>query len=108
MLANELSAAAARNMPARVKLLVEHDTDLDTPSDRDGRSPYQAALLAGNREIAEYLLRHGAKPTELDVTDSFAAACVAGARREALALLAQDRTLIEKLGAQKCVELVHT
>jgi ankyrin repeat protein len=108
MLVEELWAAASMNMPERVKLLVEQGTDVNTPGHRDGRTPYQAAMRAGNRDIAEYLLRHGAQKTHFDLKEIFAAACVAGAGQEARALLAEDATLMEKLGETGRTELVHT
>jgi hypothetical protein len=107
MLVEELWAAASKNLPERVKLLVEHGTDVNTPGVRDGRTPWQAAMHAGNREVADYLWRHGAQKTQLDAKELFAAACVAGDQKEARALLAQDAMLVEKLGEQRRTELVH-
>jgi ankyrin repeat protein len=108
MLVEALWAAVARNMPDRVRLLVEHGVDVNAAGERDGLAPYQAAMRAGNRDIAAYLLRHGAQKTDLDPSASFAAACVAGARQEALALLAKDATLLSNLGETRRIELVHT
>lgn len=107
MLVEELWSAARNNFPERVKLLVVRGTDVNTAGLRDGRTPYEAALLAGNHEIAAFLVRHGAKKIDLDPEATFAAACVAGRRAEALALLAEDPKLQEKLGREGRVELLH-
>ena len=107
LLVEELWSAARKNFPERVKLLVEHGADVNTPGFRDGRTPYEAALLAGNHEIAAYLLQHGAKKIGLDPKETFAAACIAGRRAEARALLEADPGLLNELGLHGRVELVH-
>lgn len=107
LLVEELWAAARKNYGERVRLLVEHGADVNTPGTRDGRTPYEAALRAGNTEIAAYLLRHGAREIALSVKDRFAAACVAGNRSDARALLAESPGLLEELGLHGRVELVH-
>ncbi|MPY89090.1 MAG: hypothetical protein GEU99_14325 [Luteitalea sp.] len=65
------------------------------------------ALRAGNHAIVEFLLRHGAKKIELDRTERFALACIGGCRADALALLAEDPTLLEQLGHRGRVDLIH-
>ncbi len=107
MLIEELWAAARKNYGKRVTLLVEHGTDVNTPGVRDGRTPYESAVRTGNREIAEYLLQHGARTIALDPTETFGAACVAGARDQALALLASNPMLKQQLGIHGRVELVQ-
>jgi ankyrin repeat protein len=107
MLVEELWAAARKNYRARVELLVTHGAEVNTPGVRDGRTPYEAALMTGNHEIAKYLLEHSAKRIELDPIETFTAACMAGDREKALALLAADPALPEKLGRHGFVELAH-
>jgi ankyrin repeat protein len=107
MLAEELWSAARHNLESRVRLLVEHGAPVDTPGFRDGRTPYEAALFFGNLEIAQYLLRHGAKAAEVPLRDRFAAACLAGRRSEAEAFLRENPNLLETLGWRGRVELVH-
>jgi ankyrin repeat protein len=91
----------------RVKLLVERGVDVNTPSLRDGRTAYEEALRAGHQATAEYLLRHGAKKTELDPLETFALACIAGRRDEARARLAEDPSLLDRMGHHGRVELLH-
>jgi ankyrin repeat protein len=91
----------------KVKLLVEHGVDVDQPTGRENRTPYEEAVLDGYDEIAEYLLQHGAKRIELNEADRFTSACVAGRREEALAILNQNPRLIEELGDQHRAGIVH-
>jgi ankyrin repeat protein len=107
LLVEELWAAARKNFPERVKLLIDRGADVNTPGLRDGRTPYEASVRAGNHEIAEYLLRHGARKVELDPKESFAAACISGRRAEATALLEADPKLLEELGHHGRIELLH-
>ncbi len=107
LLVEELWSAAKNNFPQRVKLLVDHGVDVNTPGLRNGRTPYEEALRAGNHEVAEYLLERGAKKIELDRNERFALACIAGRRAEALAQLADDPTMLEKLGHRGRVDLIH-
>ncbi len=107
LLVEELWSAARRGFRDRVLLLLEHGADPNAPGLRDGRTPHEAAVFAGNREIAELLVRHGARATALDRDAAFAAACVAGQREEALARLKEDPRLIERLGPHGRIRLVH-
>jgi ankyrin repeat protein len=107
LLVEELWSAARNNFPQRVKLLVDHGVDVNTPGLRNGRTPYEEALRAGNHAVAEYLLEHGAKKVELDRNETFALACITGRRAEALAQLADDPTMLEKLGHRGRVDLIH-
>lgn len=107
LLVEELWAAAQKNFFERVKLLVAHGADVNAPGRRDGRTPYERALLAGNREIAEFLASHGARRVELDPGAAFAAACVRGDREQARALLAKHPGLLDALGPSKRTHLVH-
>ena len=107
MLVQELCWAAAHNFPNRVTLLVEHGVDLNTPSGRTGRTPYQEAVREGHHAIAEYLLEHGAKKVDLDPLDAFAGACIAERHDEVRARLAKDPSLLEKLGHEGRIDLIH-
>src|SRR5262249_22756368 len=62
---------------------------------------YGLAVLHGNKEIANFLLAHGATETRLSDIDSFAAACLGSDADRARSLLAKDPNLIEKLGDQR-------
>jgi ankyrin repeat protein len=107
LLAEELWNGARLNFFGRVKLLVEHGADVNTPGMRDGRTPYEAASRAGNNDIAAYLLQHGARKVALTSTERFAAACVNGDSAEAQALLEQDPRLLDALGLHGRITLVH-
>jgi ankyrin repeat protein len=107
LLAVELCAAASRDFFDRVKLLVEHGVDVNTPGARNKRTPYEEAVRDGHHHIAEYLLQHGAKKIELDARELFALACIAGRREEARARLAQDPSLLERLGHYGRMEMLH-
>lgn len=108
MLVEQLWSAAMKNYVARAKLLVEHGADVNGRSFRDGRTPYEIALHLGHDEIAEHLRAHGAT-TEMTLSDDerFAAACVAGRRDEALALLAADPSRLERFGVHGRVGLLQ-
>jgi ankyrin repeat protein len=107
MLAEELWAACRKNYFERVKLLVEHGTELNTPGFRDGRTPYEGAMRAGNAEIAEYLVQHGARPAQLSVEDTFAMACISGRGDEVARLMEQHPGIKERIGIHRRLELVQ-
>lgn len=107
MLIEELWAAARKNFDHRVRLLVEHGVPVDRPSRRDGRTPYEVALMFGNHEIAGYLAAHGAARTAQSVDQRFAAACIAGRADEARALLAVQPSLRDALGVDGRFALVQ-
>ncbi len=107
MLVQELCWAAQHGFPNRVRLLIEHGVDVNVVSGRDGRTPYQAALREGNQAIAEFLLQRGATPVDPDPLETFALACIAGRREYVGARLAQDPTLLTRLGEQERLDLLH-
>ena len=107
LLIEELWAAAKNNFPERVTLLVDHGIDVNVPGLRNGRTPYEEALRAGNHRIAEYLLENGARKTDLDPLETFALACINGRRDEVHERLAKDPGLLDRLGHQGRVELLH-
>jgi hypothetical protein len=107
LLVEELWAAARRGFLERVRLLVEHGADVATPGLRDGRTPYETAVLAGHDAIAAYLLEHGARRAELDPLSAFEAACVAGRAADARAALARHPGLLEQLGLHGRLRLMQ-
>jgi hypothetical protein len=89
----QLRWALLHNLPHRVRLLVEHGVDIDTPF-ADGHRPAELAALHGDPEILRYLTEHGAT-TELDPVDAFVAAALvadsAAVRATAPAVVAEAR-----------------
>jgi ankyrin repeat protein len=107
MLAEQLCWAAAHGFADRVRLLVEHGVDVNARSPRDGRTAYEQAVLNGHSEIAEYLVQRGAAPIELGRDDRFALACIAGRRDEAQIMLGKDPALLDRLGYEGRLALLH-
>jgi len=107
LLVIELCAAAQHDFLERVKLLVDHGVDVNTRGLRNSRTPYEEALRSGHHAIAEYLLQHRAKKVELDPLETFALACIAGRREEVHARLSQDPAILERLGHQGRVDMLH-
>jgi ankyrin repeat protein len=65
----------------------------------DGRTPYAVAELNGNREVAAWLLAHGA-PGELPAVDRLVAACSRGDRSAADAMLEARPDLRHEIGPE--------
>ena len=107
MLQWELWRAVHKNEFKKVKLLVEHGVDVNQPTTRHNRTPFQEAVLMGNGDIAKYLLEHGAAPIDLDEIERFASACVAGRRSEAIAMLRDSSGLMDQIGELRRGEIVH-
>ena len=107
LLVEELWSAARRDFAERVRLLVEKGADVHLPGLRDGRTPCEAAVLAGNSEVAAYLRAHGAPEVALDPGDAFAAAVVSGRRAEALSLLKKHPGLPGALGLHGRMQLLQ-
>jgi ankyrin repeat protein len=101
MLDDQMGWAVSHNHMDRVQLLVSHGVDVNSRNNRMGRPPYEVALLNVNKEIAEYLLDHGATKTLLDDMDAFAYACLAADADQARSLLGRDATLVERLGDRR-------
>lgn len=106
LLQQQVAWAAKYNQMARMKLLIEQGVDLNQPDNRFRRLPYELAVLNGNLDIAELLLSHGARKTVLNDEDAFAAACLNGDADRARTMVANDPTLLDKLGQQR-VEFLH-
>lgn len=73
-----LHIAAQRWDVPMVELLVKHGADINQRR-ADGRTAHTLAELHGNRDIAEWLLAHGAK-NELSQLERFIAVCARGDR----------------------------
>ena len=90
-----LHVAAERWDVAMVELLVSHGADMHQRRS-DGRTAHTMAALHGNDEIAEWLLRHGAKD-ELSPLERFISACASGNRAGAVLMLAEHAHLRHEL-----------
>lgn len=86
-----LHVAAQRWDVPTVELLVQHGADIHKRR-ADGRTAYTLAELYGNRDIAAWLLAHGAKD-ELSPLERFVSACARGDRAHADAMLEDDPSL---------------
>jgi len=93
-----LHMAAQRWNVAMVELLVQHGADIEQRR-ADGRTAHTLAELHGNREIAEWLLAHGAK-SELSSLDHFVAMCARGDRAGAAAMLHSVPKIRQSLGRE--------
>jgi ankyrin repeat protein len=93
-----LHVVAADWDPALAEELVARRADLGRRR-ADGRTPYAVAELNGNREVAAWLLAHGA-PGEVSAADRLVAACSRGDRATAEAMLAADPALRSAIGPE--------
>lgn len=93
-----LHIAAQRLNVAMVELLVSHGADIHQRRS-DGRTPHTIASLYGNKEIATWLLQHGATD-ELTPFEHFVAACTGGDRAWADSMLAKHPDLRNELRAE--------
>ena len=78
--------------------LVNRGADIARPR-ADGRTPYAVAELNGNREVAAWLVAHGA-PSELPAVDRLVAACSRGDRSAVDAMLEARRDLPREIGPE--------
>ena len=90
-----LHVAARRWDVPMVERLVEHGADVSRRRS-DGATPHTLAELHGNREIAAWLLAHGAAD-ELSPLERFISACARADRPAADAMLADRPTLRSEL-----------
>jgi ankyrin repeat protein len=93
-----LHLAAQRWGVPMVELLVKHGADIHQRR-ADGRTAYTVAELHGNREIAEWLLAHGAK-SELTSLERFISICTRGDRAGAEAMLRTEPALRGQLARE--------
>jgi ankyrin repeat protein len=63
----QLAWALEKRMPERVRLLVEHGAKVNRPV--NGRTPYEWARLGNQKELAVYLVQHGAVAVRLKAED---------------------------------------
>ena len=106
MLQQQMGWAAKYNQFERMKLLVEHGVDVNAADSRLQKTPYELAVLHGNKDIADYLLQHGAERTSLSEVDDFATACLSADEPRARLRLDQKPDLINELGLRR-VELLQ-
>ena len=93
-----LHVAAERWDVAMVELLLRHGADINRRR-ADGRTAHTVAELHGNREIAEWLLAHGATD-ERSPLERFVSACAAGDRTAAESMLRERPALQGELTAE--------
>jgi Ankyrin repeats (3 copies) len=93
-----LHIAAQRWDVEMVELLVQRGADIHRRR-ADGRTPHTVAELQGNREVADWLLHHGARE-ELLPWERFIAACTQGDRTGAESMLRNDPGLRGQLRAE--------
>ncbi len=98
----QLIQAIHRGNRTRAKLLIDHGAQIDKPDDTydtltKGKTPYEAALLLGETEIADYLEAKGARKSALSGADLLQARCMAGDTAAARALLDGNPALQEAM-----------
>ena len=93
-----LHVVAASWDVALAEELVRRGADVARPR-ADGRRPYAVAELNGNRDVAAWLLAHGA-PHELSDVDRLVSACSRGDRAAAAALLEARPDLPHAIGPE--------
>jgi ankyrin repeat protein len=91
VVASDWDAALAEDLAGR-------GADIGRPR-ADGRTPYAVAELNGNREVAAWLLAHGA-PGDVSAADRLVAACSRGDRAAVDAMLAADPGLRAAIGPE--------
>jgi ankyrin repeat protein len=93
-----LHVVAANWDSTLAKELVNRGAD---PSRRraDGRTPYAVAELNGNRDVAEWLLAHGAQD-DLSAVDRLVAACARGDLATVRAILSKAPHLRDEIGPE--------
>jgi hypothetical protein len=90
-----LHIAARRWDVPMTELLVQHGADIHQRR-KDGRTAHTLAELHGNRDVAAWLLAHGAKD-ELSPLERFISACTRGERERADRMLRADPGLRREL-----------
>jgi ankyrin repeat protein len=93
-----LHVVAASWDAALAEQLVNRGADATRPR-ADGRTPYAVAELHANRDVAAWLLAHGAS-TELSAVDQLVAACSRGDGSAAAAILARWPHLRNEIGPE--------
>ena len=70
----QLNWAINNHQVERARLLIDHGADLGTEEGEP--SLFESAMLAGQTELADYLVEKGAERPELDALTQFASACM--------------------------------
>jgi ankyrin repeat protein len=96
MVRDQLPWAIAHGLRQRVRLLVEHGTDLVAPLD-NGMTTTTLAATSGHADLADYLVAHGAPPLDLTLPDAFVAAALAADRARIGRLLAEHPGLARQV-----------
>src|SRR5262249_34633835 len=89
--------AASWDVPL-AEAVVSRGADIARPR-ADGRTPYAVAELNGNRDVAAWLLAHGA-PRELSEVDRLVSACSRGDRTAAAVMLGARPDLRRAIGPE--------
>jgi len=100
-----LHVAARRWDVSLVESLVAHGADVSKPR-ADGSTPHTVAELAGNRDIAMWLVAHGATD-KLSPLERFVAACARGDRSAATTMLGSRPELRSQLRPAHHLLLQH-
>jgi ankyrin repeat protein len=93
MLDRQLNWAVIHGWLPRVRLLVAHGVDVTRPFGNGG-TPVETAARAGQREIVDLLVAHGAIPPSLDRVDEFIGALLAGDRSAVEQMVSTDADLL--------------
>jgi ankyrin repeat protein len=100
-----LPEALGANAPTElIELLLSHGADATAPGP-DGRSPYRLATALDRRDVAELLVRHGARDDRTAV-DRLLGACRHGDRATATRLVAEHPGLPGELSAEEAAAIV--
>ena len=94
ILTYQLKWAVPHHHIERSKLLVENGADV-THTWGDGKTFYTEAVLAGEFELAEYLVEHGAPKSEIPETELFLARCMDGDTKTAQEMLDKSPDLVK-------------
>ena len=92
----QLQWAVRKHHVERARLLIDRGADISMDAG-DGRTLYEAAVVSGHPDLAQYLAEHGAEVVSLDATRRLEAACNAGDVGAARALLDRDPDLLSRL-----------
>jgi ankyrin repeat protein len=92
-----LHAIRRRRSVPIIKLLIERGADVNRAG-TDGMTPLRLARRLGSVDIAECLIRHGARD-EADAREAFLAACAAGDRRGAKKVMRAEPGIVGTLTA---------
>jgi ankyrin repeat protein len=89
--------AAKNGHVKRLECMLAHGADPNARSTYDGKSSYECAVLNGNLEAAEILVKHGAMRSVLEGYDAFLAACARLDRDAASILVAAHPEYVESV-----------